>query len=270
MKKTYYFQHDFNSRNDSKIMELRLDYGMEGVGIFWCIVEMLFEEDGYITIDKYKRITFELQAKDEMVKNIIENYGLFQQKENCFFSESVLKRIRAMQKKSKTAKDNISKRWEKLRLNNDTNVLQTNYNGNTNKKKNKNENKKKNDYNDICKEVMNFLNLTTNSNFKHSDNNYKFIIARLNEDFTLEDFKRVIEIKNEEWGNDPYWNKFLRPQTLFSTKFESYLNQKSGAKNEKRANVGITKEQIHQSYSRLQEQLSGGGIESDGFTIIRQ
>ncbi|WP_169801469.1 conserved phage C-terminal domain-containing protein [Neobacillus drentensis] len=56
------------------------------------------------------------------------------------------------------------------------------------------------------------------------------IHARYGEGFTLEDFKRVIDIKSVEWQSDPKWNKFLRPETLFGTKFEAYLNQQEGKK----------------------------------------
>ena len=51
------------------------------------------------------------------------------------------------------------------------------------------------------------------------------IHARIAEGFTLEDFKTVIDKKCAEWiGTE--WEKFLRPETLFGTKFESYLNSK--------------------------------------------
>jgi uncharacterized phage protein (TIGR02220 family) len=48
----------------------------------------------------------------------------------------------------------------------------------------------------------------------------------MNEGFTLADFKTVIDHKTSEWLDDPHWSKYLRPDTLFGTKFESYLNQK--------------------------------------------
>jgi predicted phage replisome organizer/uncharacterized phage protein (TIGR02220 family) len=55
------------------------------------------------------------------------------------------------------------------------------------------------------------------------------IHARLAEGFTLEDFKTVIDKKCADWlGTE--WEKFLRPETLFGTKFEGYLNAKSGKK----------------------------------------
>lgn len=51
------------------------------------------------------------------------------------------------------------------------------------------------------------------------------INARLKEGFTAADFKTVTEKKFLEWGNNPTMMQYLRPQTLFGTKFESYLNQ---------------------------------------------
>lgn len=59
----------------------------------------------------------------------------------------------------------------------------------------------------------------------------KVIHARLAEGFTLEDFVTVIDKKSAEWmGTD--WEKFLRPETLFGPKFESYLNQNTTKKGE--------------------------------------
>lgn len=51
------------------------------------------------------------------------------------------------------------------------------------------------------------------------------IKARLGEGFAVDDFKRVIDIKTTEWLNDPNMRQYLRPETLFGTKFEAYLNQ---------------------------------------------
>lgn len=49
--------------------------------------------------------------------------------------------------------------------------------------------------------------------------------ARMNEGYTLNDFITVIDNKCDEWIGTEY-EKYLRPATLFGTKFESYLNQK--------------------------------------------
>lgn len=79
---------------------------------------------------------------------------------------------------------------------------------------------------DEVKEIIDYLNLKTNSHYKHTSNKTRDLIkARFNEKYTLEDFKVVIDNKVEEWLNTEM-EKYLRPETLFGTKFESYLNQK--------------------------------------------
>lgn len=76
-------------------------------------------------------------------------------------------------------------------------------------------------------EIIQYLNQAANTNYRHSTKKTKDCIqARWNEGFRLDDFKRVIDIKCAEWLSDSKMNKFLRPETLFSNKFEGYLNQK--------------------------------------------
>lgn len=79
----------------------------------------------------------------------------------------------------------------------------------------------------IEREIIDYLNLKTNKHFKYTQNNLNKIKTRLKEDFTLEDFKQVIDKKCSEWLNDPKMNTYLRPETLFGSKFESYLQQES-------------------------------------------
>ncbi|MBU5214508.1 conserved phage C-terminal domain-containing protein [Heyndrickxia oleronia] len=87
-------------------------------------------------------------------------------------------------------------------------------------------------------EVVSYLNLKTNSSYRTTSKKTQNLIkARWNEGFKLEDFKNVIDKKSTEWLNDPKMNKFLRPETLFGTKFESYLNQKGGGSNRKANNT---------------------------------
>ena len=77
------------------------------------------------------------------------------------------------------------------------------------------------------KEIIDYLNLKANTNYKHTTKKTKDCIkARINEGFTLEDFKIVIDKKVEEWTGTNM-EQYLRPETLFGTKFESYLNQKT-------------------------------------------
>ena len=71
-----------------------------------------------------------------------------------------------------------------------------------------------------------YLNQAANKRYKFVDKTKKFLLARFNEGYTLEDFKQVIDVKTEEWKDNPEFFKYLRPETLFGSKFDSYLNQK--------------------------------------------
>lgn len=85
---------------------------------------------------------------------------------------------------------------------------------------------------DNVKSVVDYLNEKCGTRYKHSSaETQRLIVARLNQGFSLEDFKQVIDNKVADWGNDSQMSKFLRPQTLFSNKFESYLNQSSSVFN---------------------------------------
>lgn len=79
--------------------------------------------------------------------------------------------------------------------------------------------------------IVAYLNLKTNKNFKaNSKKTMEHINARLAEGYSLKDFQKVIDNKVSDWINSPTMEIYLRPITLFNTKFESYLNQK-GASN---------------------------------------
>ena len=75
-------------------------------------------------------------------------------------------------------------------------------------------------------EVTDYLNSLAGTNYRATSKKTKDLIkARINEGYTLEDFKVVIEKKTREWINDNKMKAYLRPETLFGTKFEGYLNQ---------------------------------------------
>ena len=85
--------------------------------------------------------------------------------------------------------------------------------------------KKKENNNNIYSLVIDYLNKKASTNYRATTKNTQsFINARVKEGYTIEDFKKVIDSKSREWlGTD--FEKYLRPATLFGTKFESYLNE---------------------------------------------
>lgn len=76
-------------------------------------------------------------------------------------------------------------------------------------------------YSDIIK----YLNEATSKSFKVTQKWKDLIKARWNEGQRLDDFKKVIDVKTNQWLNNQEMNKYLRPATLFGNKFDDYLNE---------------------------------------------
>lgn len=77
------------------------------------------------------------------------------------------------------------------------------------------------------KKIIDYLNQVTGSRFSSkSSDTQKHIKARWNEGNTFEDFISVIDVKNNQWKDNPEMSKYLRPSTLFSAKnFENYKGE---------------------------------------------
>ena len=73
--------------------------------------------------------------------------------------------------------------------------------------------------------IIDNLNGKTGRNYRVTDKTRKLIKARINEGFTEEDFLKVIDNKARDWLNDQKMSQYLRPETLFGTKFEGYLQE---------------------------------------------
>lgn len=106
------------------------------------------------------------------------------------------------------------------------------------------------------KEIVEYLNSTIGSHYKPSvEKTRTFIRARLREGFTVEDFKTVIDKKARAWLGNREMQKFLRPETLFGTKFEGYLNEQEAYKF-----VGNKQES---SFERIQRLAKEGAFSRD-------
>lgn len=93
---------------------------------------------------------------------------------------------------------------------------------------------------EIYVQVVSYLNEKAGTKYKASSSKTKTLVnARIRDGYDLEDFKTVIDKKCAEWLGTDY-EKFLRPETLFGTKFEGYLNQKTGAGQNGRNDNGIS------------------------------
>lgn len=118
-KETFYFSHDYNSRTDEKIKNLIRKHGMTGYGIFWCIIEDLYNNANALRMD-IEGIAYEYRVPENIITSILKDFDLFVFNEGNFGSLSVQRRIDERNKKSITARKSAFKRWGK-----DANAMQT-------------------------------------------------------------------------------------------------------------------------------------------------
>lgn len=111
MKDTYFFSHDYNSRTDSKIKKLLSKHGFLGYGLFWAIIEGLYNNANAMPTD-YDSIAFDLRSDSVLIKSIVEDFDLFLIDGDFFGSESVKRRLGVRNEKSIKASESANKRWK--------------------------------------------------------------------------------------------------------------------------------------------------------------
>lgn len=104
-----YFPHDYGAR--SKLVDVRKDYGLEGLGFYWCVIEILHEEGGYVKESRISGIAYDLRIEPEKAEAIIRNYGLFSIKKGKVTAERVLRNLRKRAEISTARKQAANVRW---------------------------------------------------------------------------------------------------------------------------------------------------------------
>lgn len=123
-----YFSHDYYARTDKKLQRVLMKETVTGIGIYWCLVEMLYEEKGYLMRSEYDCYAFALRTDTECLKRIVENYELFKFDDEKFWSESILSRLKIREDKSLKAAESARLRWSE-----DANAMRTHTSRNANK-----------------------------------------------------------------------------------------------------------------------------------------
>ena len=151
-KTTFYFSHDYNTRTDIKIKKLIQKHGYVGYGIFWAIVEDLYNNANALPED-YISIAYDLREDEKLIISVINDFDLFIIEDNIISSESVERRLILRDAKTASARKAALARWEKERekkrlkdanaSNKDANALQTECKGNAIKESKEKESKEK-------------------------------------------------------------------------------------------------------------------------------
>jgi len=129
MKETFYFSHDYNARNDPKLVKVLMKLKQEGIGVYWCLIEMSYEEDGMLLLSECESYAFALHTHCDIIKSLINDFDLFVKNAEHFWSESVVNRLNKRYEKSEKATNAANKRWS------DANALRTQSNSNASKVK---------------------------------------------------------------------------------------------------------------------------------------
>lgn len=99
VKETYYFSHDSNAITDTKILNMRSDYGLEGYGLYWVILEMMRNEKSYMlalnknTYRAVKTLSNTSIDVEKYIDDCINDYQLFIAENDKFYSKSFLERM---------------------------------------------------------------------------------------------------------------------------------------------------------------------------------
>lgn len=114
-----YFDHDANARRDPKIISLISDYGAEGYGKFWMLIEYLREQQGSIELTKnnYRAIAFELRCDSQEAENFINTLielELLRNNDGFIFSDRLNKNIEHLNTVREKRKTAAKARWEKM------------------------------------------------------------------------------------------------------------------------------------------------------------
>ena len=123
---TFYFTHDYNARSDSKIKRLLSRHGCLGYGLYWSIIEDLYNNANVMQLD-YESIAYALRVKESIVNSVINDFDLFVISDDTFGSNSVQRRLDERDSKSKKASESAQERWRRnadaLRAQSDSNAI---------------------------------------------------------------------------------------------------------------------------------------------------
>lgn len=109
---TFYFSHDYTARTDDKIRQLIRRHGMLGYGVFWAIIEDLYNNANAMRLDS-ECIAYDLRVDESVVKSVINDFDLFNTDGGILSSNSVQRRLEERKEKSDKARESASYRWNK-------------------------------------------------------------------------------------------------------------------------------------------------------------
>ncbi len=109
---TYYFSHDYNAANDTKILFLRHQLGMEGYGIYWYLIEQLANAGGKLPLELIPVLAMQMHCTDVKVNGVLMNFDLFTIESGEFWSHRLQDHLELRLKLSQSGKAGANNRWK--------------------------------------------------------------------------------------------------------------------------------------------------------------
>jgi uncharacterized phage protein (TIGR02220 family) len=260
-----YFPVDTNISDDDKIFYIESEHGIVGFGVFIKLLTKIYDNSYFIEWNKFRQNVFARKFNVDInivldVINVALECGLFNEKlyKNYTILTSSAIQNRYLKAVSRRSNVDLVEEFSLIDVNEYNNItlvgvnVYNNYDStlinvdigtqrrgqdsreqerkeeedtSVNNSDGKSNEKKKNKK--IISNIIEYLNLISDKSYKNNSKlTIKYINARIEDGFVLDDFKNVIDIKTKQWKNDKNMSKFIRPETLFSNKFEGYLNEK--------------------------------------------
>jgi len=235
-----------NMRNDVKIRRVINRYGLEGYGLYCLVLESVTESLTTLSpvpdlqetcADIAEFYNSDTTRINEMMAFMLNN-GLFELDEltERVVCHKLYKFLESSQTRSAEVRQMITQYRNTLELPEPSQTV-TDCHGQSRTMQQKYEEENRREENRIeedsvelkpdripYSEIVQYLNKTCGTQYKPGTATTRNLIrARWNDGSRLEDFKQVIDVKWREWGTDPKMLSYLRPQTLFGTKMEAYL-----------------------------------------------
>jgi hypothetical protein len=230
-KDTFYFSHDYNARNDEKIKMLIRKHGMIGYGVFWAIVEDLYNNANALRTD-YDGIAYDLRLHSDIIKSVVNDFDLFEINGDYFGSSSVQARLDQRNEKSLSARKSASYRWNKKEE--DANALRTLSEGNAIKERKGKEIKGKEIKNTLppLQEFLEYCKKNLEQN-KFIYTEYEYSLKSKYDTWVANGWKDGHNKQIKDWkGKIRNTIPFLRPiQTLSNKNGGKYQNELETARN---------------------------------------
>jgi hypothetical protein len=193
MKTISYFPHDSNASNDPKIRQMRSVYGFEGYGWYWILVESLRNEQEYrLSISgQYvwnafaEQMHCDPEIAEKFISDCINEFHLFESDGDCFWSESLKRRMFEVEEKSELARQSANVRWA------NADAMRTQCDGNAIKESKGKEIKEKKliKYKDVVYEFVHWFNSQFGTHYREQTFADKLAV-RL-EEFTIDQLKEA-------------------------------------------------------------------------------